>query len=645
MKYATKYRRTQVLFWLIWGVACLVFLVYPGAGYQQTQPGLERPALECTASSAGGERQIFWRPQQRLRKWAWRQYCKLYQAHQKALWVAQMSRLAMQGALTMGQVVGWMIQSQEVLQVGALPVMYGLLEKLEVRQIINRMCSTRSPVDHGVVVVVLVLNRLIMPLPLYEVSQWVAKTGLEKVLGIPAEKFNDDRLGRTLTALSPHCETIWQEIIQRALVKAKVDIKEVAHDLTAYITYGVHKGSKLIDFGFAHSTPMKLRKCKLELNASMDGGTPVLYKLWNGRTGDDTTVAGNMESLSKMIAPCNHGVVDILLAGDRANLNDELALAYDDNKLRYLAGLRVLKKIHKRVLSSIKEKRIYANRDNLLTDKPGPTGYWGVPCAVPFQHEQRSTTHRGLIVISGPMRNALRQKRAQELKKLRQQLSELEGKIGAKPLTTVKSVQRRANQLVKASPVGMLMSVIVFQYVPGQIKLRWRIKSRLLKSLMAMDGRYLLVTNDKTISAKEMFFTYHRKDAVEKCFHVSKHDLKVSPLYLHKDDRITSMMLVNMLALLCYRLLQRQSRLHGLSLTTRQIIAKLERLSIIETRCPDGSRIYRWAPLDTQQEQLVHLLAEILAELPHFAPTLMYFPAPNTSPSPPKTMPAATVAC
>jgi hypothetical protein len=69
---------------------------------------------------------------------------------------------------------------------------------------------------------VLILNRLMFPLPLYQVADCVGRTVLVNVLGIPAAKFNDDRLGRTLDVLYPHLETLWLEVVEVALLKAEV---------------------------------------------------------------------------------------------------------------------------------------------------------------------------------------------------------------------------------------------------------------------------------------------------------------------------------------------------------------------------------------------------------------------------------------
>ena len=64
-----------------------------------------------------------------------------------------------------------------------------------------------------------------------------------------------------------------------------------------------------------------------------------------------------------------------------------------------------------------------------------------------------------------------------------------------------------------------------------------------------------------------MLARYRQKDGGEKRFSVCKSDLKVSPIYLHKDARIEGMLLIHMLALLTYSLLERQARQGGLQMT------------------------------------------------------------------------------
>lgn len=95
--------------------------------------------------------------------------------------------------------------------VGGMLFLYPILEELGVAEVVDKYCFTEAEVEHGTVLSVLVLNRLTAPRPLYKVARWMAFTILPLVLGIPARKFNDDRLGRTLDAIEPHLQAIQTE--------------------------------------------------------------------------------------------------------------------------------------------------------------------------------------------------------------------------------------------------------------------------------------------------------------------------------------------------------------------------------------------------------------------------------------------------
>jgi transposase len=520
--------------------------------------------------------------------------------------------LALTGALTLAQLVDLLTQSQVRRHLGALPVLYALLETLQVRDIINRHCSTRAQVDHGTVALVLILNRLTMPLPLYHIADWLGRTVLVYVLGIPAAKFNDDRLGRTLDAIQPRCQEIWQDVVQRALVQAEVDLNLIFYDLTAYILHGDYTESEYAAFGFAHNTPMNKRKFKNGLNVAADGNIPTEYAPWSGNTADLATVQENLEQLRRFLASRGWPIEEVMVVGDRANLNDELALAYEDRKIRYLAGLKTQKKLHRELLLAVPEKQFHAHA---LIDERGPKGYWGIPCLVPFEHEDRQVAHRGLVVLSGPMRTAHRRARAARLRELRQDLREVEAKIGRPHYRTVKAVQKRAETQLKRSSVGKFMQARAYEDENGQVCLCWWVNFYPLWQTMQRDGRYLLVTNDWTLSPRKMLTLYRQKDGVEKRIQVSKQDLKVSPVYLHKDKRIEAMLLINMLALLAYSLLERQARQNGLQMTTRRIIAKLQSLDVVETFCWDGSHLIRLGPIDEEQDAILQVLVQVLAEL------------------------------
>ena len=626
MHAATKSYQKQILVWLLWAIAIFIFVSPPEP--MSDAPVGELPVLAGAIAHQRRDGPLFvWR--YRLRVFIGRHGGVLRRISRRVAWAARWANWARSGALTMARVVDWLTRAQLRRQLGALPVLYALLEVLQVRDIINRHCPTAADVDHGTVALVLILNRLVAPRPLYQVADWLSRTLLVHTLGIPADKFNDDRLGRTLDALSQHGREIWQDIVHRALVQTDIDLSVIFYDLTAFVVHGEYTASEYVDFGFAHNTPMDKRKFKVGLNAAADGSIPTLYQLWSGRTTDVATVQENMDRLSRLLAHYGRPVDEVLIIGDRANLNDKLAIVYQEKGLRYLAGLQARKTVHRELLVAYSEQQL---RSYPLNTARGAAGYWGRSCPVTFEHQGQQVIHQGLVVLSGPMRSAVRKSRATKLRALHQKLREVQAKIGRSRYRSVACVQQRANTVLKGSAVGKFMQATAYLDDREQVSLRWEIDRATLLSAMQQDGRYLLATNDTSLSPQRMFELYLAKDGVEKCFRVAKSDLQVSPIYVHKDSRIEGMLLTNMLALLTYSVLQRQVRKAGWQITTRQIIAKLANLDVIETLCWDGSVTYRMVPMDKHQAGLLEVLAQVLADLRHPHRHHPRLPSGNTLP-------------
>ena len=452
------------------------------------------------------------------------------------------------GCRSLAEMIQLLTRQQVVRSQGALPVLLALLKRPEVRAIINRHCPTRSPVT-----LVLVLNRLMAPRPLYKVVDWLATTLIAEQLGFAKDKLNDDRLGRTLDILAEHLPAIWSEIQQQVLLRYRIDLPVLFHDLTAWIMTGQYEKSELVDYGFAHNSPLDDPKIKLGLVASRDGGLPLLFQPWSGRTADKATVQTNMAHLRTFL---QHGwsASQVLLVGDCANLSSALAFADQDANLRYLAGLAKLEKAHRELL--------LAPEDRQFEQLPLAEGYWGVPCDVVFAHQDRTATQRGLVVRSDPLRQALRQERREQIRQLLLALHQIQGKIGQKRYRTETEIAQRIATQLKRSAVGKLVGTQVTTLADGKISLAY--PQRLAR--------------------------YRQKDTLEKRFEVSKQDLKMRPLPVHSDERIQAMLLLHLIALLAYSLLERQAEQAGLCLTARRIIARLAPLQVQVLEAWDGSQ-------------------------------------------------------
>jgi transposase len=619
---ATKGRRERFWIWLL----CLLVISAVLSRTPNLETGANGLLLGIAVESEAAQQRLWpWQRVWRVKKWAYARY-KAWQAHyRQAKRARQLAQLALAGMMPLAHVVDALTAKQVRYKLGALPVLYALLETLEVRQIINRHCPSKAEIAHGTVALVLVLNRLLLPLPLSQVADWVGQTVLVAVLGIPAGKFNDDRLGRTLDALHEQLAVIWRDIIDVAIRKANIDLSVIFYDVTGVVAHGNYTASGVIDFGFAHNTPSNKRKAKIGLAVSADGNLPWLYQLWSGRTADPATVASNLENLSRWLHTHGYPLQTSLIVGDRAMLNAEIAIAYDEKGLRHLTGLRTLSAEHKELVSRWTDEQFAACP---LVEGAAPQ-YWGRGCRVTLTHAEKTVTHKGLVVLAGPLRDQLRQARQAKLDALDSALTTLRACIGQGRLTTVKALQRSVNARLKQSGVAHFVITDVQQTATGLMTLHWLPNTQALAQARRQDGRYLLVTNDEALSHREMFRLYRQKDGVETAFHICKSDLKVSPLFLHQDQRIAAMLFINMLALLAYNLLQRQVQQQGLHLTTRRMIQQLESLVLIETTCIDGSVCRRLVDVDPELLTLLAFVASSLNQMVHTVTALSDARAPR----------------
>jgi transposase len=511
------------------------------------------------------------------------------------------------------QWVGFLSGSQSVRFVGGLLFLYPIMKELKIADIVDEYCPTDADVGNGMVVSALVLNRLTAPRPLYKVMDWMSTSILPLVWGVPAGKFNDDRLGRALEAIEPHLQAIWLEIIMRAFERYDIDTSVIFYDLTAFIMMGEYKGSELVDFGFAHNTPMDKRKIKLAGNATQDGGILLWWRGLSGRTADMVTAEKNMAQVQKVLRQCQWPEEGVLIVGDRAMLNDHLAIAYDEQKKRqvyYLGGLELRKNEPKAIVAGVSPAEL---KGNYLMGKAGQR-YWGVKRPITFTHTyqdekgnevEKQVIHTALVVFSEATYRSWRSQYIQQLRDLSQVLQEeVKDRLNEPYWRTVKTIRRSAQSRLDRSPVGKAMTVEVWGE-RGAVQMRWSVNRKALREMCRLKGRYLLVTDHPELSAVEMLTTYKDKDKVEKRFQVAKGVLRVRPIYLHKDKRIAALLMVNMIALLVYSLAERRCRRNGLHITGREMLYTFGSLHLIQSRFIDGSVLYQSMPLTPPQQEII----------------------------------------
>lgn len=238
------------------------------------------------------------------------------------------------------------LNHQLTLHLGALPLLLPLVERLGLREIVNRRChpadTTPHALDLGLVTGVLVLNRLLAPRPLVHVETWLAGTALPDLWDFDAQQGNDDRLARALDTLAPHLDALWQDLIVAAVGTFALDLSRLAYDITSIAFCGAYTEADLVRYGYSRDHRPDRQQGELATTVLVAGGLPLDYQVLAGNVADRTTPVANLQRLQTLLArlpPRLAGAPPPLVVSDRAMLTLAAIPAYEASALRYLGPL------------------------------------------------------------------------------------------------------------------------------------------------------------------------------------------------------------------------------------------------------------------------------------------------------------------
>jgi transposase len=209
----------------------------------------------------------------------------------------------------------------ESLEVGAVPILNTFLERLQLRQILDRhlppppLLPGRDPaLPPATVLLVLLRNILLARQPLYAVPQWL-QGFVPDLFDLSAEQsalFNDDRIGRHLDKLfaCPQAALL-TEITLQAIRAFKIDLSQLHQDSTTITLAGEYESSTPggglppITFGYNKDHRPDLKQLIWSLVISADGAVPVHFRLHDGNTSDDQLHQQTWRTLAERIGNPN----------------------------------------------------------------------------------------------------------------------------------------------------------------------------------------------------------------------------------------------------------------------------------------------------------------------------------------------------
>jgi transposase len=520
---------------------------------------------------------------------------------------------------------GQAIRAVQPRQMGALPLIQPILTDLQVRQTVNRLLPSQADVDLGQVVVLLVLNRLLAPQPLYEIQDWLGGTVLPEVLGITVKQAYDNRLGRTLDRLYPQLGELWQRLVSRAIEVYDLDLTVLHWDLTSIYFEGAYTDSQLATYGYSRDQRPDAKQINLEVDVTHEGLVPVLYRVLAGNTADITRPLPHLAALLHFLARPELVKRHLrpLLISDCKMITAEAVLAYRRHQLYYLGPMQdstavtaVLRSVPAAELAehvlAYRPQRVKATDTSFVP-------YQGVWRKFTFEHAAERVTDRVLVVWSAGKERLDQEKRKTYLKRLLNGLEAVKKKLNTRRYKKRTYVEQRIATLQRGNPMHRLVDVDL-QGEDEALTLQFVLNREHLAEAQALDGRYALATNGDHLSAEQALTLFKGQDGVEKRFRTVKGPLVVHPLFVRSDHRIESLVFITLLALLVRAILERLCHQRDLPLTADRLFQRFASLQAVDVTWNDSSVQRRAAEMSEFQAQVLATLGwpvpETYAHLP-----------------------------
>jgi len=185
----------------------------------------------------------------------------------------------------------------------------------------------------SVMALVLVLCRLCEPSSeLHVVEHFYVQSGLAELLGVPAEKVNQQRMYRALDALLPHKESLEIFLKSRLGELFGLEYDLLLYDVTSTYFEGEARGNAMAKRGYSRDHRPDCKQVCIGLVVSKCG-MPLGYEVFDGNRADVTTLQEIVQTMER-----RYGRADRIWVTDRGMVSEKNMRFLQQEGRRYLVG-------------------------------------------------------------------------------------------------------------------------------------------------------------------------------------------------------------------------------------------------------------------------------------------------------------------
>lgn len=445
-----------------------------------------------------------------------------------------------------------------------------LLDRLELVALLDRLLPAgREDIPWSMMALTLVLMRLCEPSSELHIAEHsYERSVLGDLLGIPADKVNDDRLYRALDKLLPHKDALERHLKERLGELFQLEYDLLLYDITSTYFEGTCEGNAAARFGYSRDKRSDCKQVCIGLVVSREG-MPLGYELFAGKRADVSTVKEIVEKIERQYGKANR-----IWVMDRGMVSEKtLALLRLEGR-RYIVGTpRGELRRFEAELSGEEGWEVIA--EGLSAKLIGAAE--GEERFILCRSEPRGSKEKAML--------------GRFAERIEVGLRKLSEACAGKKRLRQATVERRIGALFSQnSRAKGLFRVAVGSRADGGASIEW---GRLVKPgqwAALKEGCYLLRTNVEG-NVEELWRSYIQLTEAEAAFRIAKDDLRIRPIWHQKEERVGAHILVCFLAYVLWKTLGQMCKAAGLGDEPRKVFGEIGQIKVVDVVMPTRSGV------------------------------------------------------
>jgi len=457
----------------------------------------------------------------------------------------------------------------------------------------------REEISWSVMAAVLTLARFCAPSSELQIAEsWYAKTALDDLVGVPAEKINDDRLYRALDALLPHKDALCRHLQKRYGELFGTTFDFLIYDVTSTYFEGSGKRNAKAKRGYSRdSRPDCVQVC-IGLVTSSEG-LPLGFEVFDGNRVDVTTVEDIIELMED-----KYGKANRVWVMDRGMVSEENLELLRTRDAHYIVGTpKAMLRKFERDLTESGWEEVQPGVEVKFASSPEGANETFLLCRSEGRREKEQAILNRFITR---LETGLLKLKEQAEKSKRPDRQKVERRIGrllernsrAASLFDVTVEERQTEN-------GPRLAVLIRKQ---EERTEWALHT---------SGSYLLRTNWHGSDPKELWKLYIQLTQAEDAFRTTKSDLGLRPVYHQTAERTEAHILVCFLALAMWRTLQQWMECAGLGTAPRKLVEEMREIRSLDVVLPAKDKKIRLRTVSAAPPELKILLQRLKLPLPN----------------------------